>query len=113
MRAYEAPKMTFDKLELFEKIACDDCWDSKKIKFDYKKNDGLCPIYIELNNPMLCSRLPCNEGDPMFSARSWVAEYFKTYTLNGFIKYTKWLKKQTNTDFPATGKNNGFEILQS
>lgn len=111
MNAYEAPKMTFEKLELFEKIACDHCWDSKKIKFDIA-GDKYCPICIELDDPVECANVPCNEGNPLFAARLWVADYFNIYTVRGLRAYTKWLRNYGSSDFPAT-KVPGFDILIS
>lgn len=53
MQQYEAPIIKFEKLAIFEKIACNTCWDHKHFHFNNPLYDGDedLDIIINANNP--------------------------------------------------------------
>jgi len=100
MVKYEAPRIKFDNLTFFEKIACDECWSAKEIYFD-KDNDNVLDCGEDL---WLVGRNKCNYADTL-AVLGQIKQILNK-------KYKQWEKKIGGIDIKSSSAK-GIKILES
>lgn len=105
MKQYEAPKLSFEELVFFEKIA-ETCWGSKTVTFDYpyeEKNDPLTPDPIP--EPLI---LGSGCGNQSSSVLSWLQQNLTQ------AEYDYWLSMNSNQSSNlANTRMSGINVIPS